>query len=95
MRAQIDFHLAGIATDQITAGQAHYFMHVLAYGLATGETIVLTATQGHLRPGVLDYTTTIEFVTPEVGHYQLLGTVVLPDYDILGVTVGPRLKVVP
>ena len=56
---------------------------------------VLAAAHGRLEPGVLDYRAAVEFTAPEVGRYQLLSTVVISDYNALGVTVGPKLKVIP
>jgi len=95
MRAQIGFTISGAEAERVTNEQAFYFIHILAYMLATGETIVLVAQQNRLRPGERAYMTMIEFAKPELGHYQILGTIVLSDYNTLGVAVGPKLRVVP
>ena len=55
---------------------------------------MLAAAHGRLEPGVLAYRAAVEFTAPEVGRYQLLSTVVISDYNALGVTVGPKLKVI-
>jgi extracellular elastinolytic metalloproteinase len=95
LRAQIEFHLSGIAAKQVTNERAAYFIHILAYMIATGETIVLTAVQGELQPGTLLYMKSVDFAPPQVGHYQLLATVVLSDYTTVGAAVGPKLRVIP
>jgi hypothetical protein len=95
LRAEIEFQLAGLANKQVADDQATYFTHVLAYMIATGETIVLAAMQSRLQPNTLFYTKTVDFAPPQVGHYQLLVTVVLSDYNSVGAAVGPKLRVVP
>jgi hypothetical protein len=37
----------------------------------------------------------VEFDLPEIGRYQLLVTILLPDDQAVGVTLGPVLAVVP
>jgi extracellular elastinolytic metalloproteinase len=95
LHAEIAFHLSGLATKLITDERAPYFVHILAYMIATGETIVLAAMQGQLQPSKLEYTKTVDFAPPQVGHYQLLATVVLSDYNAVGAAVGPKLRVIP
>jgi hypothetical protein len=95
LRAQIEFQLSGIAAKQVASERAAYFIHILAYMIATGETIVLTAVQGELQPGTLLYMKSVDFAPPQVGHYQLLATVVLSEYTTVGAAVGPKLRVVP
>ena len=95
LHAEVEFHLSGLATQQIANAQATYFLHVLAYMIASGETIVLAAIQGQLQPGRLVYTKAVDFAPPQAGRYQLLATVVLSDYNSVGTAVGPKLRVVP
>jgi extracellular elastinolytic metalloproteinase len=94
IRARVDFRLSGAGSQVVSAGRRTYFVNILAYAITTDETTVLAASHGHLRPGVLDYTSTVEFTPPGVGRYQLLGTVVVSEHNALGVAIGPRLRVV-
>ena len=73
----------------------NYYVHILAEVAASDEMAVLAAAHGRLQPGVLTYRAAVEFTPPDVGRYQLLGTVVISDYNAVGVTVGPKLKVIP
>src|SRR4029079_13654114 len=41
------------------------------------------------------YMKSVDFAPPQVGHYQLLATVVLSDYTTVGAAVGPKLRVIP
>ena len=92
--AEVTFQLSGPAADRVASDRAQYFVHVLAYDQVTRQSVVLAGSQARLHPGTLVYREAVEFAVPEVGRYQLLGTVLLSAYDSLGVTVGPRLKVV-
>ena len=80
---------------KVVSRRPSYYVHILAEVAASDDMAVLAAAHGRLEPGVLSYRTAVEFTAPEVGHYQLLGTVVISDYNALGVTVGPKLKVIP
>jgi len=95
LHAELEFHLSGLATKQVANAQATYFLHVLAYMIVSGETIVLAAMQGQLQPDRLVYTKTVDFAPPQAGRYQLLATVVLSDYNSVGAAVGPKLRVEP
>jgi extracellular elastinolytic metalloproteinase len=95
LRTEIEFYLSGLAAKRVSSEQIPYFIHILAYMTTTGETIVLAAMQAQLQPGVLQYAKTLDFAPPQVGHYQLLATVVLSDYNSVGAAIGPKLRVVP
>jgi Fungalysin metallopeptidase (M36) len=95
VRAEVTFRVAGPDAAEVAAARPSWFAHVLAHVPATGETTVLAAVQGELRPGGGDQRATLELTTPPAGRYQLLGVVVLADRRLLGSTVGPRLTVVP
>ena len=92
--ARVDFRLSGAGAAPITAAGRSYFVNVLAYTITTDETTVLAASEGQLRPGVFEYTTTMVFAPPKIGRYQLLGTVVVAEHNSPGVAIGPRLRVV-
>ena len=95
LRAEMSFQVSGLAADQAKSQHAGYFVHVLAYMISTGDTIVLSATQRQLDSDTGTYTVSLDFAPPKVGHYQLLGTVVLSEYDAVGAAVGPKLRVIP
>lgn len=95
IRAEVSFRISGERAAQVVAEEPNYFVHILAEVMASDEMTVLAAMHGSLRPGVLTYTTALEFAPPEVGSYKLLGTIVISDYNAVGVTVGPKLTVVP
>ena len=95
IRAEIGFRISGARAAEVISRQPNYYVHILAEVAASDEMAVLAAAHGRLRPGVLTYRTAVEFTPPDVGRYQLLGTVVISDYNAVGVTVGPKLKVIP
>lgn len=95
LRAQINFQLSGTATGRAATYSLRCFTQILACDLATSQTTVLAADQHQLRSSLPDNKTILEFALPEVGRYQLLGMVLLPDIDIVGVTLGPLLNVIP
>jgi hypothetical protein len=91
----LTFQLAGPDASRLAADRTPYLVHVLAARLDGDETTVLAASDGRLDPDTPVHDATAEFDGPPLGRYRLLGSVVLPDYNILAVTVGPRLRVVP
>ena len=93
LRAQIAIHLAGAGAHLAAADQSPYAVQVLSYELASGNITILASDQQELRPELLDYTTAIDFDVPQVGNYQLLGTVLLPNEQAAAVTLGPLLTV--
>jgi hypothetical protein len=95
IRAEIGFRVSGTRAAQVTSERPNYFVHVLAEIAERDEMTVLAAAHGRLEAGVLGYRAALEFTPPEVGRYQLLGTVVISDYNAVGVAVGPKLKVIP
>ena len=95
IRAEVGFRISGARAAKVVSRRPSYYVHILAEVAASDDMAVLAAAHGRLEPGVLSYRTAVEFTPPEVGHYQLLGTVVISDYNALGVTVGPKLKVIP
>ena len=95
IRAEVGFRISGARAAKVVSRRPSYYVHILAEVAASDDMAVLAAVHGRLEPGVLSYRTAVEFTAPEVGHYQLLGTVVISDYNALGVTVGPKLKVIP
>jgi extracellular elastinolytic metalloproteinase len=95
LHATMSFQVFGLGASRAATEQTPYFVHFLAHMPANGETIVLAAIQGQLQPGQLDYTAQVDCAPPEIGRYQLLATVVLSDYNVVGAIIGPTLKVVP
>ena len=95
IRAEVGFRISGGRAAQVVSRRPNYYVHILAEVAASDEMAVLAAAHGRLRPGVLTYRAAVEFTPPDVGRYQLLGTVVISDYNAVGVTVGPKLKVIP
>jgi extracellular elastinolytic metalloproteinase len=95
VRAEVTFRVAGPDAAEVAAARPSWFAHVLAHVPATGETTVLAAVGGELRPDGGDQTASLELTTPPAGRYQLLGVVVLADRRLVGSTAGPRLTVVP
>jgi len=95
IRAEVGFRISGGRAAEVVSRRPNYYVHILAEVAASDEMAVLAAAHGQLRPGVLTYRAAVEFTPPDVGRYQLLGTVVISDYNAVGVTVGPKLKVIP
>jgi hypothetical protein len=95
IRAEVGFRISGARAAQVVSRRPSYYVHILAEVAASDEMSVLAAAHGRLEPGVLAYRAAVEFTAPEVGRYQLLSTVVISDYNALGVTAGPKLKVIP
>ena len=95
VRAWLRFRLAGAPAQQATAGGPNCFVQILAYELSTGRSVVLAAARQQLRSGQLDYTTAITFAMPEVGRYQTIGMVLLPEAGAVEVDVGPVFRVLP
>jgi hypothetical protein len=93
--AEVTFRVTGPDAAEVAAARPSWFAHVLAHVPATGDTTVLAAVEGELRPEGGDQHASLELTTPPAGRYQLLGVVVLADRRLLGSTVGPRLTVVP
>lgn len=92
LRAHIPFRLVGTTARQVAAAEAAYYIQVLAYETQTGQTAVLAATQQRLQSNVLAYEPEIEFNTPEIGHYRIMGTVVIGDSNAVDISVGPELN---
>jgi hypothetical protein len=95
LRAQISFQLSGAAAYLATANRSHYDMQILASARSTGQTMILASGRHQLTPESLAYTPTIEFELPPLGHYQLIGTILLPDDATVASAIGPALTVVP
>ena len=95
IRAEVGFRISGGRAAQVVSRRPNYYVHILAEVAASDEMAVLAAAHGRLQPGLLTYRAAVEFTPPDVGRYQLLGTVVISDYNAVGVTVGPKLKVIP
>jgi hypothetical protein len=95
VRARLDFRLSGPGAAEIAA-QGHWStIQIVACELASGDSHLLAAGQERLLPNQLDYTSTLEFVLPDDGRYQLVGTVVIPEAQLIGSTLGPVLNVIP
>ncbi|HWQ13537.1 MAG TPA: proprotein convertase P-domain-containing protein [Roseiflexaceae bacterium] len=95
LRARLGFHIGGQNAGRLAEARATYFVHVLAYIFESGQTNVLASTQGRFVPQQAEYQTVLEFAPPEVGRYQILATVVMPEERSVGVSVGPVLRVEP
>jgi hypothetical protein len=93
LRAQIAIHLAGAGAHLAAADRSRYAVQVLSYELASGDVAILASDQQQLRPELLDYATAVDFDVPQVGNYQLLGTVLLPSEQAAAITLGPLLTV--
>ena len=95
LRAQVSFQLSDPTGNQAIIDELSYYIQILAYNLATDQTEVLTTDHQRLHAGQSDYTHTVEFARPKVGHYKLLGTVLLPASNAVGVALGPVLRIIP
>jgi extracellular elastinolytic metalloproteinase len=95
VQAEVTFRMVGPDAVEVAAARPAWFVHVLAYLPATGETTVLAAAEGQLQPDPADHHVTLELTPPPAGRYRLLGAALLADQRIVGSTVGPRLTVVP
>ena len=95
LHAEMDFQLVGNAAEKVTALSPYCTAQVLACEMPDGRTTTLAVERQRLASRQLAYKMTLGFELPEVGRYQLFGTVLLPDGDVAGVAVGPILTVVP
>ena len=84
-----------MTADQPGDEGLHYFVQILACDLESGKATVLAADHQRLIYNLQIYTVELEFPTPEIGRYQLVGMVLLPNKDKVGVTLGDVLTVVP
>jgi subtilisin family serine protease len=89
LRAQVSFGLTGDILRRATLDQLPYFVQILAYQPATGETTVVAVSQGQLRVERSDYTESVNFALRDAGRYQTLGMVILPDRKVGDVALGP------
>jgi subtilisin family serine protease len=89
VRAQVDFGLTGDTLQRAALDQLPYFVQILAYQPATGETTVVAVSQGRLRAERSEYTENVNFALRDVGRYQTLGMVILPDRKVGDVALGP------
>jgi hypothetical protein len=94
MRANLSFEVSGLSAHQVLSRQSPFRIQILAYFFETAETIVLATRKVQLPIFEPVYSTAIDFNRPDVGRYQLLATVVCPEYEAFGVAVGPVLQVV-
>jgi Subtilase family len=92
LQARIPFQLVGALPSQ-TDQETSYFIQILAHELAANQTTVLAVGTGQLRTEQTKYIQTIQFPLPNTGRYQIMGTVILPNDKVIGVTMGPVLKV--
>jgi len=95
LHAEMGFQLIGSAAEKVTALSPYCTAQLLACELPGGRASTLAVERQRLVSRQLAYKMTLGFEFPEVGRYQLFGTVLLPDGDIAGAAVGPILTVVP
>jgi predicted flap endonuclease-1-like 5' DNA nuclease len=95
VRARLGFRLSGPGAAEVAARALWSTIHIVACDLASGESLVLAAGQEWLIPNQLDYTAALEFALPDDGRYQLVGTVLIAEAQLVGSTLGPVLNVVP
>ena len=95
MRVLFDFQLSGRLAQQLAGTGLPYFVQLMAWDLASGQATVLATDQSRLIAGQGTYPAALQFPMPELGRYRLVGLVLLPDKDKVGVTLGDILNVVP
>lgn len=94
IHGKIHFLISGSAMKESSVAQSMCFVQLLAHELSTGRTTVLAVEQQPLHQDKTNYITLVSFSMPEVGRYQLMGMVLLPDVTIVDVALGPTLRVV-
>ena len=95
MRALFDFQLSGQLAQQLAHTGLPYFVQLMAWDLVSGQVTTLATDQSRLTSGLTTYPVALQFPLPEVGRYQLVGLVLLPDKEKVGVMLGDILNVVP
>jgi hypothetical protein len=95
MRALFDFHLSGQVAQQRASTGLPYFVQLVAWDLASGQATVLATDQSRLTASLVTVPVALQFPLPELGRYQLVGLVLLPDEDTVGVTLGDVFNVLP
>jgi hypothetical protein len=95
MRVLFDFHVSGQLAQQLAGSRLPYFVQLMAWDLASGQATVLATDESRLTAGQVTYPVALQFPLPELGRYQLVGLVLLPDKDKVGVTLGDVLNVMP
>ena len=95
MRVLFDFHLSGQLAQQFAYTGLPYYVQLMAWDLVSGQATVLATDQSNLTSGLVTYPALLQFPLPELGRYRLVGLILLPDIDKVGVTLGDILNVLP
>lgn len=95
LRARAAFRLSGLGAELVADREPRYLANLLSYNLTSGETRVLRTVDGRLQRQSLSGDLTLDCDLPDIGRYQLLLAIILPEDDLLGVGSGPRLRVNP
>jgi hypothetical protein len=93
--ARVTFDLGGPVAYLATAEMTACSVQVTALNLQSAVSALLASSRQALRPELLSYEQTLELEVPEVGSYQLIANVVLPEHGVAAVGFGPVLRVVP
>jgi len=95
MRVLFDLHLSGQRAQPLSDTGLPYFVQLMAWNLASGQATVLATDRSRLTSGLVTYPVALQFPLPELGRYQLVGLVLLPGEDKVGVMLGNILNVLP
>ena len=95
LRVEVDFEISGPSAYIASAQPSRYVTQILACSSSAGTLTILAGDQRQLRPETLAYAVTLDFDLPNIGQYQLLAVVLLPDNGAAGITFGPTLAVIP
>ena len=95
IHAQLYFRLAAVPESERIFEQTACFIQLLAVEPSTGRTIVLAAERRQLFPDRHEYMISMICDLPEIGRYQLLGMVLLPEVGVVEVAFGPAFRVMP
>src|SRR5262245_25814079 len=94
LRVEVDFEISGPSAYIAGAQPSRYVTQILAYSPSAGTLTLLAGDQRQLGSETLAYTVTLDFDLPNIGQYQLLAVILLPDDGAAGITFGPMLSVI-
>jgi hypothetical protein len=93
---RVDFRLAGEHAAELVASGASYQVDVQAVSLTGGSSHFVESELNRLEPDVFTYNVYLELPLPDLGRYELYGTVhLLPPVDLATSRGGPVVRIVP
>jgi hypothetical protein len=93
--ARISFHLSGVPAYLATTSESSYLIQIVAHDLVQNHVAILALEGQQLQPELIEYSAALSFEPPQVGEYQIIALVLLPEQTIAATELGPVLTVNP